>query len=127
MLMVQFKAWKNTHIFLGLLLLSLVAMMIAPQTQPSKNLYLYEAVVENNVTKAKIYIDKGADVELLLPKGFPLISVAIEYENSEMLKLLMLDKKGLSRTYKDGYTIIDHAASKSNKALLALLLEALER
>ena len=126
MLLVNFKKWSNTHIFLALVIISILFALFMPQTQYSKNLNLYEAVVENNITKAQMWINKGAEKNLLLPKGFPLISVAIEYDNEAMVSLLMLSSQELTRDYK-GYRIMDHAMKKDNKEILGLLIKTLEK
>lgn len=126
MLLVNFKAWKSSVILAALVTVSLLFAFVMPETQRSKNLRLYEAVVENNVTKASKVVEEGAETKILLPTGFPLISLAIEYENEEMLKLLMLDAQSLSLKYK-GYSIIDHAAQKKNKKLLKMIVHALEK
>lgn len=126
MLIVNFTAWKSTYILATLIVLSIVFAFLMPQTQESKNIRLYEAVIENNVTKARIMIDKGAKRNILLPSGYPLLSLAIEYENEAMMDLLMLDAANLSRTYK-GYRFIEHAAKKKNKKLLDKIIEALEK
>jgi len=126
MLLVNFKAWKSSVIVAALIVVTLLFAFVVPPTQKSKNIKLYEAVVENNTTKARAWIDQGAEVEILLPTGFPLISLAIEYENEEMLKLLMLDAQSLSIKYK-GYSIIDHAAQKKNRNLLKMIVQALQR
>jgi len=126
MLLVNFKAWKSSAILGALVLLTLLFAFVMPESQRSKNLSLYEAVVENNVTKVRLLIEKGADINILLPKGFPLISLAIEYENEDMVTLLMLDASSLARRYK-GYSIIDHAAQKKNRNILKLVVDALER
>ena len=123
--MVNYKAWKSSYILLALVVLSLLFAFVMPQPQKFKNQDLYKAVVENNVTKAQQLIKQGAEINILLPKGFPLISLAIEYENEKMLSLLMLDASELSRKYK-GYSIIDHAAQKKNKNLLKMIVKALE-
>ena len=126
MLLVNFKKWKNRDILLALVVITLLFAFFMPQTQRSKNMDLYNAVVENNVTKVKQWIEKGAEKNLLLPKGFPLISVAIEYENEAMVELLMLDTEDLIRDYK-GYRIMDHMAKKNNKKILQLMVKALEQ
>ena len=126
MLMVNYRAWKSSYILVTLVVLTLLFALVMPQPQKFKNQDLFDAVVENNVTKAKALIAKGAEVNILLPTGFPLISLAIEYENEKMLSLLMLDAADLSRKYK-GYDIIDHAAGKKNKNLLKMIVQALER
>ena len=126
MLLVNFKAWKSSVIVAALIVVTLLFAFVVPPTQKSKNIKLYEAVVENNTTKARAWIDQGAEVEILLPTGFPLISLAIEYENEEMLELLMLDAQSLSIKYK-GYSIIDHAAQKKNRNLLKMIVQALQR
>ena len=126
MLLVNFKKWSNTHIFLALVIISILFALFMPYTQYSKNLNLYEAVVENNITKAQMWINKGAEKNLLLPKGFPLISVAIEYDNEAMVSLLMLSSQELTRDYK-GYRIMDHAMKKDNKEILGLLIKTLEK
>jgi hypothetical protein len=125
MLLVEFRAWKNWHILVALVLLSIATYYITPKTQYSKNLHLYDAVVENNFTKASLMVKEGAETNILLPTGYPLISVAIEYENVEMTKLLMLDAEALSLDYK-GYRIVDHAAQKKNRKILEMISKSLE-
>lgn len=125
MLMVNYKAWKSTYILLTLVLLTLIFAFFMPQPQKFKNQDLYDAVLENNTTKAKALIANGAEINILLATGFPLLSLAIEYENEEMLSLLMLDPDDLSRDYK-GYSIIEHAAKKKNKNILKKIVQVLE-
>jgi hypothetical protein len=124
MLLVNFKKWSNTNIFIALVLITVVFAFFMPQSQRSKNIKLYEAVLENNITRAQHWIDKGAQKNLLLPKGIPLISLAIEHENAAMVTLLMLEKEDLSRDYK-GYHIIEHAIKKDNKKILEMMIKTL--
>ena len=126
MLLVNFKSWKSSYILVALVVITLFFAFLMPQTQKSKNLELYAAVVENNITQARQSIQKGAQTDLLLPQGYPILSVAIEYENQEMLALLLKDETPLKREY-EGYNMITHASQKKNKNLLILIVEALEK
>ena len=126
MLLVNFKSWKSSYILASLVVITLFFAFLMPQTQKSKNLELYAAVVENNITQARQSIKKGAQIDLLLPQGYPIISVAIEYENPEMLELFLKDVAPLKREYKD-YNIMTHASQKKNKKMVTLLVEALEK
>lgn len=126
MLMVNYKAWKSSAILAVLVIFTLLFAFVMPESQKSKNLSLYEAVLENNTTKAEKLIANGAEKEILLPTGYPLISLAIEYENEEMLKLLMLDAQSLAHKYK-AYSIIDHAVQKKNRNILKMIVQALQR
>ncbi len=126
MLLVNFKKWDNRTIFITLFVLTLLFALFMPQTQVSKNSKLFEAVMENNVSKAALWIDKGAQKNISIPKGFPLISIAVEFENLTMIKLLMLGKEELMRDYK-GYKIMDHVIKTKNKEIIELFIAALEK
>ena len=126
MLLVNFKSWKSSYILVALVVITLIFAFLMPQTQKMKNLDLYEAVVENNITKARQSIQNGAQTDLLLPQGYPLLSLAIEYENQEMLSLLIKDVTPLKREYKN-YNIITHVSQKKNKKMVTLIVEALEK
>ncbi len=126
MILANFSSWKPTYIIITLILFTLFFATLMPRTQEDKNRALLKAVLENNVTKAHHELADGAQKEALLPAGFPLISLAIEKENVEMAKLLMLEPKALVATYK-GYKIMEHVIEKKNAKMLQLFVDALNR
>ena len=120
----HFKSWKVPSILGALVLLSLIFLFVPP-TQSMKNRALYQAVRENNITKAIISIQEGAQTQLLLPGGLPLISLAIEFENEKLVELLVNEDLNISYNY-DGYHIMEHALEKKNKSIILLLMKYLK-
>ena len=121
----DFRSWKSTYIIGALVVMSLFFAIFMPKTQALLNKELVKAVFENNVTKVKIAIDEGANIDLLLPKGQPLISVAIESGNIEILELLYVNANSL-RKYFNGYIPLEHAIAKNRKDVLIYLLGKIE-
>ena len=121
----HFQSWKIPSIVFTLVVLSLVFMFVPP-TQSMKNRVLYQAVSENNVTKASKVIKEGAQTNIQLPGGLPLISLAIEYENAELVKLLLSDDLNVSADYS-GYVMMEHALEKNNKDIVLLLVEHIKK
>jgi len=100
-----------------------VIFVFVPPFQKTKNKALYYAVAKNDLTKARFEIEQGAKRNLLLDNGLPLISLAIEFENQEMVKLLLDESIDLKREYAKGYWIMEHAKEKQNPKLLDIFVQ----
>ncbi len=122
-LLANFKSWKISYIFIALVIMSVIFVFVPP-FQKTKNKALYYAVAKNDLQKVKFELDHGANKNLILDTGLPLISIAIELENIEMVKLLLDETIDLNRSYAKGYWIVEHAKEKNNPELLDVFVES---
>lgn len=118
-ILARFKRWKTPYIFAALIVISIIFVYIPP-TQSSLNRSLYWAVVRADYGKAKSEIEAGAQRNILLPNHLPLISLAIESNQTQWVALLLDESIDLNRTYAEGYRILEHAKEKGNPAMLQI-------
>lgn len=125
MIQAKFYQWRPLHIIVALIVISGLAFFL-PLTQTQKNEELFNAVVENNMTKADYWVKQGAQTYLLTPAGVPLLSVAIEYQNPVLFKLLAGCRIDYARHYKNGYNLMEHAIDKGNVTIIKLIIKQIE-
>ena len=126
MIQAKFYQWRPLYIIIALFVISALAFFL-PLTQTQKNEALFKAVVENNTTKVKYWIDQGAQTNLLTPAGVPLLSLAIEYENEALFKLLASCKIDYAKRYRNDYTLMEHAIEKNAVTFIKLIVKHIDR
>ena len=115
-LLANFRSWKVSYILIALVIMSVIFVFIPP-FQKTKNKALYYAVAKNDLQKVKFELDHGANRNLILDNGLPLISLAIELENVELTALLLDKTIDLNSSYGKGYKIMQHVKEKDNPEL----------
>lgn len=83
---------------------------------------LYQAVYTNNVSIATDLIARDADVNMRY-YGNPLLHIAVEYADEEMVKLLLLNKADVNALNPSGETALYTAVSLGQLDIVRLLLE----
>ena len=87
-----------------------------------ENKQLFESIYDGNLDTAKVWIDKGADVNALDDdKETPLINVAAS--NFEIAKLLIENGADINAKNWEGFTALMRAAKYGQIDILKLLLE----
>ena len=89
------------------------------------DLKLLEAVKKEDLKATKELLDKGADVNLATPGPSPL-TIAVNLENEEMVKLLLRHGADPSLEYKFGESILGFALDTENKSIIKLIRKALQ-
>jgi ankyrin repeat protein len=82
---------------------------------------LYYAFIRNNIEIAKLLIDAGADVNIIV-NGKPLIHYM--YNNDDFVKLLIDAGAKINIVDKNGGTLIHYAVAIDNIGVVKLLIEA---
>ncbi|PKH52287.1 hypothetical protein CXF68_17005 [Tenacibaculum sp. Bg11-29] len=104
-----------------------IGITISTTTAQNKNEKLYQAVVQNDLTKTKKLIKKGADVNFVKQSGpwvkVNLLITAINNKNLEITKVLLENKADVN--WKDGFktSAILYGANSGNVELIKLLLK----